>query len=314
MQKSFLSIPQEETMRLIDGNLDHRAVNNRFDCGAMTGVKVLLRGGGEMASGVAHCLALAGIRVLISELPTPLAVRREVSFCEAVFDGHKTIEGVTARRIDDFSQALALWRRGELPVLVDPSMTCRNLLEPEVIVDALLAKRNTGLHRDMAPLTIGLGPGFKAPDDVHVALETKRGHDLGRLIYQGSPVPNTGIPGNTAGYTYQRVLRAPVEGVFQTEHKLGDVVEAGQTVATVDGQEVVAGVGGVLRGLIRPGYPVSQGLKVGDVDPRGETAYLYSIGEKPRTLGGAALQAIMAHFSPWNQTRDHVSLASAGRA
>ena len=235
-------------MRLIGGKQDRGTAKTHFDGREMAGIKVLLRGGGEMASGVAHCLALAGLRVLISELPTPLAVRREVSFCEAVFDERKTVEGVTAQRIGDVSQAPALWQRGELPVLVDPSMECLRRLEPQVIVDALLAKRNTGLHRDMAPLTIGLGPGFRAPEDVHVALETKRGHDLGRLIYQGSPVPNTGIPGNTEGYTYQRVLRAPADGVFETNHKLGDAVEAGQSVATVDGQDVVAGVGGVLRG------------------------------------------------------------------
>ncbi|MCF8049364.1 MAG: EF2563 family selenium-dependent molybdenum hydroxylase system protein [Desulfarculaceae bacterium] len=302
-------------MRLIEGKLDDKTNKARWDDRAMTGVKVLLRGGGEMASGVAHCLALAGLRVLISELPTPLAVRREVSFCEAVFDGRKTVECVTARRIDEVSQAPTLWQRGELPVLVDPSMECLKRLEPQVIVDALLAKTNTGLHRDMAPLTIGLGPGFKAPEDVHIALETKRGHDLGRLIYQGSPVPNTGIPGNTAGYTHQRVLRAPTDGVFKTDHKLGDLVQAGQTVATVDGQEVVACVGGVLRGLIRPGYSVHRGLKVGDVDPRSEVAYLFSIGEKPRTLGGAVLQAIMVHLRPWTQTRDcQVNLATGGHA
>lgn len=302
-------------MRIIDGKLDRKAKDYLCGRGEMAGIKVLLRGGGEMASGVAHCLALAGLRVLISELPTPLAVRREVSFCEAVFDERKTVEGVTAQRIGDVSQAPALWQRGELPVLVDPSMECLRRLEPQVIVDALLAKRNTGLHRDMAPLTIGLGPGFRAPEDVHVALETKRGHDLGRLIYQGSPVPNTGIPGSTEGYTYQRVLRAPTEGVFETDYKLGDAVEAGQSVATVDGQDVIAGVGGVLRGLIRPGYAVRQGLKVGDVDPRGERAYLYSIGEKPRSLGGAVLQAIMAAFSPWARIGDcQVNLASGSRA
>lgn len=288
-------------MRLINGKPNKRAVAAQLDDEPMNGVTVLLRGGGEMASGVAHCLALAGLRVLITELPAPLAVRREVSFCEAVFDGCKTVEGVTARRIDDVSQASALWRRGELPILVDPAMECLNRLEPQVIVDALLAKRNTGLHRGMAPLTIGLGPGFRAPDEVHLAVETKRGHYLGRLIYQGAPTPNTGMPGNTGGYTYQRVLRAPTDGVFETHHKLGDMVQAGQSVATVDGQEVIAGVGGVLRGLIRPGFAVHQGLKIGDVDPRGELAYLYTIGEKPRTLGGAVLQAIIAHFNPWAQ-------------
>ncbi len=264
---------------------------------SLRGLKMLIRGAGEMASGVAHRLARCGFRLLMTEVADPLAVRRAVSFCEAVHDGSKTVEGLTARRIERLDEAEALWERGELPVLVDPEMGCRAQFQPAVIVDALLAKRNTGLRRDMAPLTIGLGPGFSAPDQVHVAIETHRGHDLGRLIYQGAPRPNTGVPGDIAGYTHQRVLRAPAQGRFETELKLGDRVEPGQVVAAVAGRPVIARVGGILRGLIRPGSQVTPGLKVGDVDPRGRVEYLHTISDKARALGGSVLEAVLARFN-----------------
>ncbi len=258
---------------------------------------ILIRGAGEMATGVAHRLARSGLRVLMTETARPLAVRRAVSFCEAVWDGTKTVEGLTARLIEDPAQAGRCWRAGELPVLVDPDTACRHALKPDAVVDALLAKRNTGLSRDMAPLTIGLGPGFSAPDMVHLVIETNRGHDLGRLIYQGAAQPNTGVPGDIGGYTHQRVLRAPADGEFITSHQLGDAVEQGQTVATVGGKPVPAQVGGVLRGLIRPGSPVRQGLKVGDVDPRGRLEYLNTISEKARSIGGSVLEGILAAYN-----------------
>ncbi|KMY66120.1 hypothetical protein AAU61_18405 [Desulfocarbo indianensis] len=250
-----------------------------------------------MASGVAHRLARAGFRLLMTEAPNPLAVRRAVSFCEAVHDGHKRVEDFTARLINEPAQAPALWERGELPVLVDPDLTCLEYLRPAVVIDALLAKRNTGLNRGMAPLTIGLGPGFRAPEEVHLAIETNRGHNLGRLIYQGEPQANTGVPGDIAGYTHQRVLRSPADGVFETELKLGDRVKAGEAVAMVAGQPVVSQLDGILRGLIRPGAKVSQGLKVGDVDPRGNIEYLDTISEKARAIGGSVLEGMLARFN-----------------
>ncbi|MEW5912217.1 MAG: selenium-dependent molybdenum cofactor biosynthesis protein YqeB [Thermodesulfobacteriota bacterium] len=258
---------------------------------------MLIRGAGEMATAVAHRLARAGFRVILTETQRPLAVRRAVSFCEAVYDGAKTVEGITARLIQEPGQAEALRRRGELPVLVDPEMSCLAVLRPAVIVDAILAKRNTGTRRGMAPLCIGLGPGFKAPQEVDLAIETNRGHNLGRLIYDGQPEANTGVPGNLAGYTHQRVLRAPADGVFETERDLGDAVQAGQTVALVNGRPVVAQLDGILRGLIRPGLRVSKGLKVGDVDPRGNVEYLDTISEKARAIGGSVLEGILARFN-----------------
>jgi xanthine dehydrogenase accessory factor len=263
----------------------------------LRGLKVLIRGAGEMASGVAHRLARAGFHLLLTETKDPLAVRRVVSFCEAVHDGEKTVEGLTARLIQDLGQAEALWELGELPVLVDQELKCLPQLKPWVIVDALLAKKNIGLRRGMAPFTIGLGPGFKAPGEVDLAIETKRGHNLGRLIYDGEPAANTGVPGNIAGYTHERVLRAPIDGVFETERKLGDMVAAGDTVALVNGQAVVAKVDGILRGLIRPGCRVEEGLKVGDVDPRSNLDYVDTISEKARAIGGSVLEGIMARFN-----------------
>lgn len=250
-----------------------------------------------MASGVAYRLHKSGLAVLMTEVPHPLAVRRAVSFCEAIHDGTKVVEGVTARRVEDPDQALAALNAGELPVLVDPELTCLPVFKPLVVVDALLAKRNTGTHKGMAELVIGMGPGFKAPEEVHLALETMRGHNLGRLIYQGSPAPDTGIPGEMAGYTHQRVLRAPRDGVFTTLRELGDTVAQDETVAKVDGDPVTAGVGGVIRGLLRHNTPVNKGDKVGDVDPRGQVEYLNTISEKARALGGSVLEGIMARFN-----------------
>jgi xanthine dehydrogenase accessory factor len=263
----------------------------------LLGLKVLIRGAGEMATGVAHRLARSGFLVIMTEAARPLAVRRAVSFCEAVYEGAKTVEGLTARLIQRPEEAAGLWGRGELPVMVDPETACRESLRPAVMVDALLAKANTGLFRGMAPWTIGLGPGFRAPEEVDLAIETNRGHDLGRLIYEGEPQPNTGQPGEMAGYTHQRVLRAPAAGVFESERRLGERVEEGQEVGRVDGRPVTSGVSGVLRGLIRPGSPVSQGLKVGDVDPRGRVEYLETISEKARAIGGSVLEGIMARFN-----------------
>jgi xanthine dehydrogenase accessory factor len=264
---------------------------------SLKGLRILIRGAGEMATGVAYRLSRAGFHLLLTETHHPLAVRRAVSFCEAVHDDVMTVEGLTARLIKEPGQADDIWAKGELPVLVDPEMGCLDQLRPVVIVDALLAKRNTGLKKGMAPFTIGLGPGFSAPDQVDLVIETNRGHNLGRLIYDGEPAANTGIPGDIGGYTHQRVLRSPAGGVFETEHQLGDAVAEGEVVAMVAGQPVSARIGGVLRGLIRPGSQVRKGLKVGDVDPRGKIEYLDTISEKARAIGGSVLEGILARFN-----------------
>lgn len=265
--------------------------------GDLSGLRVLVRGAGEMASGVAHRLARAGFRVVFTETHLPLAVRRAVSFCEAVYEGSWTVEGLTARLIDAPVRAGEVWAAGELPLLVDPELACLSALRPAVVVDATLAKSDTGLRTHMAPLTMALGPGFSAPDMVHLVIETNRGHDLGRLIYRGQAAANTGVPGDIGGYTHQRVLRAPRAGIFTAELELGDMIEAGQVVGRVESQEVRASIGGILRGLIRSETRVEPGLKLGDVDPRGRQEYLYTISDKARAIAGSVLEGVMARFN-----------------
>lgn len=264
---------------------------------SLADLRVLIRGGGEMASGIAHRLFRSHLRVAITEVAAPLAVRRAVSFCEAVWDGSCTVEGLTSRRVDTPAEFDPVIDRGEIPVFVDPRLGCLDAWQPHVLIDATVAKRNLGTQRDMAELVIAFGPGFTAGADVDVVVETNRGHDLGRLIYAGSAEPNTGVPGTTAGYTLERVLRAPAEGVFETAAEIGDLVEPGQVVARVGADAVTAQIPGVLRGLLRTGVPVKPGLKAGDVDPRGERRTCYTISEKARAMGGSALEAILMRFN-----------------
>lgn len=264
---------------------------------SLTDLKILVRGAGEQASGIAHRLFTSHLPVALTEIAAPMAVRRAVSFCEAVWDGSCTVEGVTARRVAGPSLFGDVLAAGEIPVFVDPEMTCLASWKPDVVIDATLAKRNLGTHRDMAPLVIGFGPGFTAGGDVDVVVETNRGHNLGRLIFDGQAEPNTGIPGNTAGYTVERVLRAPCGGVFEAVVGLADEVEAGGLVARVEGQEIRTPIAGVVRGLLRPGLQVTKGLKAGDVDPRADRAMCFTISEKARALGGSALEAVLRRYN-----------------
>jgi xanthine dehydrogenase accessory factor len=207
------------------------------------------------------------------------------------------VEGVAARRVTDVSDVENVLKAGEIPVLVDPDTACLQTLRPEVLVEATLSKQNTGIHQDMAPLVIALGPGFTAGVDAHMVVETKRGHDLGRIITHGQAEPNTGVPGNIAGESLRRVLRAPSDGEFRTDLDIGDRVASGQSVARVADLPVTAQIGGLLRGLIRPGSHVTRGLKVGDVDPRDDPSYVDTISEKARAVGGAVLEAIMRVYN-----------------
>ncbi len=264
---------------------------------SLTDLRILIRGAGEMASGIAHRLFCSHFRVALTEIPRPLAVRRTVSFCEAVWDGSAEVEGVRSRLVaspDAFDDTLA---GGELPVLVDPGLACVEAWRPHAFLDATIAKRNLGTHRDLAELVVGFGPGFTAGVDVDLVVETNRGHDLGRLLFRGGAEPNTGVPGSTLGYAEERVLRCPRDGVFEALATIGDRVEAGQAVALVGGEELRAEIGGVLRGLLRPGLPVTRGLKAGDVDPRGVRESCFTISEKARALGGSALEAVLMHFN-----------------
>lgn len=259
---------------------------------------ILIRGAGEMATGTACRLHRAGFHnILMTEIEAPLAVRRLVSFSEAVHDGSSTVEGTEARLVSRADEVAALWNRGVIAIIIDGENRCKETIRPDVVVDAILAKENLGTTREDAPLVIGLGPGFCASSDVHVVVETNRGHNLGRLIFDGPASPNTGVPGVIAGETTSRVLRAPDDGTFESNSSIGDMVDAGSVVAHVAGKPVIAALSGVIRGLIRPKTLVTKGLKVGDIDPRGEVSYCYTISEKARAIGGAVLEAILMRFN-----------------
>lgn len=260
-------------------------------------VVVLIRGGGEMATGVAHRLARAHFKVCITEVPQPLAVRRAVSFCEAVYEGIHQVEGLTARRVDHLDEIYQAWREETIPVLVDPEAKIKEQLRPAVLVDAILAKRNLGTEINHASLVIGLGPGFVAGKDAHMVIETNRGHDLGRVLVEGKAEADTGIPAPVQGYSRERVLHAQVPGVCTHSKQIGDPVRSGEVVATVDGHPVKAEIDGVVRGLIRPGIWVAQGTKIGDVDPQGVRGRCYTISDKARAIGGGVLEGILIFFN-----------------
>lgn len=255
---------------------------------------VLVRGAGDIATGIALRLHRAGCKIVMCDLPVPTSIRRTVSFSEAIRLGETTVEGVRARRASDVADARAILATGDVAVLVDPEAACVQELRPQVLVDAILAKRNLGTAMGMAPVVIGVGPGFTARRDCHAAVETKRGHYLGQVLYEGSPAPNTGIPGVIAGHSADRVLRAPADGVFEPVLKIGDVVRAGQVAATVSGIPMTCTIDGVLRGLLQEGVEVTAGMKSGDIDPRCERAHCFTSSDKARAVGGGVLEAICA--------------------
>jgi xanthine dehydrogenase accessory factor len=260
---------------------------------SITDTRVLIRGGGDISSGVAWRLHQCGFRILITEIAEPLSVRRRVSFCEAVFDGTSEVEGVKARLIHSGTEVPGVWRSGEIPVIVDPQCRVRDVLKPHVLVDAILAKRNLGTSIQDAPLVIAIGPGFEAGRDCHGVVETNRGHWLGRFLTSGSAEPNTGVPGPVMGITADRVLRAPADGVWEGALDIGALVKPGDRLGAVSGSVLVAKIGGVLRGMIRHGVKVSQGMKIGDIDPRGRPKDCYTISDKALSVAGGVLEGIL---------------------
>jgi xanthine dehydrogenase accessory factor len=261
---------------------------------------IIVRGGGDLATGTIHRLWRAGFPVLVLETEYPAAIRRQVSLCEAVYEGTSLIEGMKGVRIDSADEAKTVIEEGNVPVLVDPKGKSIEALHPFIVIDAILAKRNLGTTRQMAGLTIGLGPGFTAGEDVDLVIETKRGHDLGRIIYKGTAVPNSGIPGNIGGYSKERVLHAKAEGILRNIRKIGDLVEAGEPIARIETKEgeipVPASITGIIRGLIRDGYPVTKGFKIADIDPRKEELKnCFTISDKARCIAGSVLEAVCAY-------------------
>ena len=296
---------------------------------------IICRGAGDLATGIIHGLHRAGHRVIALETDYPAAIRRQVSFCEAVYDGSAAVEGVTARLVPaltdaetdtetysgindtpaahivsekwDSSAIEAVLEAGEVPLLIDPKGESIALLKPDVVVDAIIAKKNLGTTIDMAPLVIGVGPGFTAGQDVHLVIESMRGHNLARIITDGMAQPNTGVPGNIAGFTSERVIHAPAAGYIHDVRKIGDIVQKGDEIARIYPDKesydnalseyvpVNATITGIIRGLIREGYYFREGFKIADIDPReSELTNCFTISDKARSIAGSVLEAVSA--------------------
>ena len=275
-------------------------------------ILIICRGGGDLATGIVHRLFRAGFPVLVLETDSPAAIRRQVSFSEAVYDGTATVEGVTAERIASANRASVnhVLEEGHVPLLVDPEGSSIPLLKPDIVVDAIIAKKNLGTAKEMAPLVIGVGPGFTAGEDVDLVVESMRGHNLARIFTTGSALPNTGIPGNIGGFTKERVLHAEAAGYMKNIRQIGDIVEKGEEIAriyekmTEDGTfsgsyvSVEASISGMIRGLIREGYHFQKGFKIADIDPRErELANCFTISDKARSIGGSVLEAVCGYVN-----------------
>lgn len=263
---------------------------------------VLIRGGGDLASGVALRLYRSGMQVVITELDQPLVIRRLVSFAEAIYQGETRVEGVTACKVDIISDIQRAWDERVIPVLVDPECSIINQLETNrppwlisVMVDARMTKQPPDLGMDSAPLVVGLGPGFIAGENCHAVIETNRGHFLGRVIWNGSASANTGVPGGFGSEYQDRVLRSPADGLFQPEREICDRLNQGDKIAEVDGESIYAPFKGVLRGILYPGLFVLQGFKIGDIDQRDDPRYCTTVSDKSLAVAGGVLEAILAY-------------------
>lgn len=269
---------------------------------------VIVRGGGDLATGVIQALWRAGFAVLVLEVGDPSAIRRSVALCEAVYDDVATVEDMTCRRCHGGQAIDKAWRNGEIPLIIDPYGHSIEDLQPWAVVDAILAKKNLGTTKDMAPHTVALGPGFVAGKDVDVVIETMRGHRLGRIITDGPAMPNTGVPGLINGVGAERVIHSTASGFFYGLHRIGDIVEKDEPIGVIvdqpfaeshrasvaDGKPVLATLTGLLRGIIRDAYPVTPGFKIADIDPRQEQyKNCFTISDKARALGGAVVTALL---------------------
>lgn len=254
---------------------------------------VVIRGAGDIASGVALRLFHAGFKVIMLEVDKPTVIRRSVAFAQAVFDGEVCVEGVTARLANSAAEVLDLAEVGLIPILVDPAGALIDTIKPVCVVDAILAKQNLGTQINMAPVTIALGPGFTAGKDCHAVIETNRGHWLGQVIFAGCAQENTGIPGTIMGHSARRVIRAPAAGIMRSKVKLGDLVDEGEVIAWIGDHEIKAPLSGMVRGLLNDGLSVTPGFKISDIDPRGAAADYTSVSDKARSIGGGVLEALM---------------------
>ena len=254
---------------------------------------IVIKGAGDLATGIACRLFRAGCSVVMTETAQPTTVRCTVAFSQAVYRKAAEVEGITALLVQSAQEALDCVRASKVAVLVDPEGACVPALKPDGVVDAILAKRNLGTARTDAPAVVGVGPGFTPGADCHAAVETQRGHDLGRVLWDHPPAPNTGIPGDIGGYTVERLLRAPAAGTFVPLAAIGDRVEAGQPVAEVAGEVARARLTGVVRGMLPAGLAVTRGMKAGDIDPRCEARHCFTVSDKARAIAGGVLEGLL---------------------
>ena len=259
---------------------------------------IIVRGGGDIATGTIYKLYKCGFKVLVLETANPSAIRRNVSFCEAVYNKTQTVEDLTCTLAKNMQQAEHLLETEAIAMLVDENCTAVEYFKPIAVVDAIIAKKNLGMHKDMAPVTVALGPGFEAGKDVNAVVETMRGHNLGKVLYSGTSAANTGVPGVIKGYGRERVIHSPAQGILKNIKHITDTVKIGDVIAVIEKEdgvtEVTATLDGILRGLIRDGYPVTKGFKIADIDPRAEELEnCFTISDKARCIAGGVLEAVM---------------------
>jgi xanthine dehydrogenase accessory factor len=257
----------------------------------------LLRGAGDLGTGAALRLQRAGWRVVMAELAQPLLIRQAISFASAIYLGSIEVEGTLAQRIDDVVEIDRVWREDHIPVIVDPDRSIAARLQPAALVDAIMAKANTGTRIGDAPIVVALGPGFTAGIDCHAVVETNRGHNLGRVYYQGSAEADTHVPGKLGGQDSKRALHSSSAGRFRAERKIGEQVKAGEVIGRVGSEVITSKLDGVLRGILFDGLAISAGTKVADVDPRGEVSYCFSVSDKAWAVGGGVLEALMFFYN-----------------
>lgn len=259
-------------------------------------MKVLVKGAGDLATGIAWRLYRCGFQVGMTDIQIPTTVRRTVAFSRAIYEGSAVVEGVKARYAHNETEFLSIIADGEIPVLADEKAAIVYEWNPMVVVDAIIAKRNTGTTIHDAPLVIGVGPGFTAGLDCSLVVETKRGHYLGRVIEHGEAIPNTGIPGDVGGFTTERIIRASAAGIFEPKAAIGDQVEKDELVALSGGEPVYAQMSGIVRGMLQEGVVVTKGMKAGDIDARCDRDHCYTISDKARSIGGGVLEAILSYI------------------
>ncbi len=268
---------------------------------------VLIKGAGDLASGVAVRLHRAGMKIIMTDIPEPTVIRRTVSFAQAVYDGETTVEDIQGKKVENAQEALAVIETGKIPVIIDPACNILRELKFDAVVDAILAKKNVNTKITDGPIVVALGPGFEAGVDCHAVIETQRGHNLARVLLSGKPAPDTGIPGMIGGYAKERVIKSPADGIFVTTAKIGDIVAVDDSIGYIETAEkahvpVKTVIPGVLRGILYDRLPVFAGMKIADVDPRPVYDHCFSCSDKARAIGGGVLEAIL-HFATLNN--DH---------